>query len=75
MNITLLLNVTGLFLTFTSSFLMFLNSPRVDFNTYMYFKEEHSELRRKAGKLNNRIKLGMLLIALGSALQLFGLIL
>ena len=74
MNITLILNVCGLFLTFTGSFLMFLNSPRVDFNTYIYFKDEHSELRRKADKLNKRIKLGMLLIALGSALQLFGLI-
>lgn len=70
MNSLLLLNIFGLLLTFSGSFLMFLYSPSVNFNTYMYEEKEHKELALRAKKINRMIKIGMLLIAIGSIFQL-----
>lgn len=70
-----LLNIIGLVINIAGALLMFINTPRVNFQVYLYNREEGPLLRDKEKRMNKRIKQGMLLLFIGFFLQLIAIFL
>jgi hypothetical protein len=68
-------NALGLFIDICGAYLMFSNTPKVTSQTYVYNQSEMTELRRRDQVKNKRIRLGMILLAIGFTLQLAGMFL
>jgi uncharacterized protein YxeA len=69
------LSILGLCIDIIGAFFIYLNSPKVSFETYLYNQEELTELEKKATRMHRMTQLGALLLVLGFALQILAIIL
>lgn len=68
--ITKIVNSCGLIIDLFRAILLFLNSPKISFDTYLYNESEEAELQKKANKKHILAKSGIGLLIIGFALQL-----
>lgn len=69
------LSILGLCIDIIGAFLIYLNSPKVRFGTYLYNQEELTKLEKKAARMHHFTQLGALLLAVGFLLQIVAIIL
>ncbi len=72
-SIAKILNIAGLVISMAGAMLVYLNTPKVNFQIYLYNESERPEKERKAKAMNRRTKQGMLFIFFGFLLQLIAL--
>ena len=70
MDLIQVFNVTGLIIGGLGALFVFINSPKIESNTYIYRRDELKELTKKDKRKNNIGRFGMLMVAIGFALQL-----
>jgi len=69
------LSILGLSIDIIGAFLIYLNSPKVRFGTYLYNQTELTELEKKATKMHRLTQIGALLLVLGFSFQMIAIIL
>lgn len=65
-----LVNSCGLIIDLFGAFLLFLNSPKISFDTFVYNSSEDDKLHQKANRKHALAKTGMFLLIIGFAMQL-----
>jgi len=63
------LNNIGLILDIIGALMIFLDSPKVSFETRFYRRKEQDGLNKKAKRINNLAKIGALILFIGFLLQ------
>lgn len=75
MELTDWLNFSGLLCNIAGALMMFFATPKVDFGTWVFMREEEPKMRRKALRRNLVIRSGALLLFAGFLCQLIGFLL
>lgn len=70
MSLQQILNNTGLCIDIIGVVLIFFNSPKITYNTYIYNDQELKELNKKASRKYRYARIGLLLLVIGFGMQL-----
>lgn len=70
-----ILITSGLLLDILGVIIMYLNSPKISFDTALYNQENHEALNKKARKNHRNTKIGLFIIGFGFTLQLIAVFL
>lgn len=73
LSLPIILQLSGLLLDITGAIFIFLNSPKIEFNTYLFQEDELIELNKKAAKKHLYTKIGLLLLIIGFLAQGIGI--
>ncbi|PHS66980.1 MAG: hypothetical protein COB12_04780 [Flavobacterium sp.] len=64
------INSIGLLIDIAGALLIYKNTPKVNFDSFYYDEEVHAKMRVTAKKMNDRVRLGTLLLFSGFIIQL-----
>lgn len=69
MNLSTILNLSGLVVNMAGAFIMYYFSPKVSTRIFIYTDKENEMQREKDNRNNTMIRFGMLVLFIGFAIQ------